>query len=199
MSLRTRIFIFVSIGIIILLAILVVVWNRSKKNPPSTPTSTVVDTVNDTSSFQVIDANNFDTTKISTSTRAIEQPKQFTSEEATEQSLKQLAKIFIERYGTYSTDNNFQNILDVQTLVTPSLWNTIKPNGVKNAGSFIGITTQAVTSEIVDKKPDALTIRVKTIRNEQKGTKINSLQQSVLVTLVKQNSSWLINAFSWEK
>jgi len=201
MPLRTRIFILVSVIVLLILGITIILVrrNQNKNNGDKTPTTTI-NTLNDTSSFDVIDANNFDPSKISggnPSTPSVPN-KTFTQGEATQNSVKQLAKIFAERYGSYSTDNNGQNVKEVKELVTPELWEKIKPNTGVKAVSFVGVSTQAIAVEINKWSESEALMKVKTIRTQEKNGKSSTLQQVGAVTLVKQGTNWLVSNFVWE-
>lgn len=126
-------------------------------------------------------------------------PKKFTPEQMNDQGLKQLAKVFVERYGTYSSDNNFLNLKEVKDLVTPGLWSSIKPTDSKRTGEFVGVTTEAFYAEIVKKSATDATINVQTIRNQTKNNKLSTLQQVAVVRMLKQGDAWLVDKVVWEK
>jgi hypothetical protein len=199
MSLRARLFIIVSLVAIVILAVSLILWNNARQKRLAGGGSSTSTSVNDTSSFKVIDANNFDIPSNPSTSAVSGGQVTLTPEQIADQSLEQLAKIFVERYGTYSSDNNFQNIKEVQDMVTPALWALIKPTDVKRSGGFVGVTTQAITSEFVKKNAGEVIVKVKTVRIEEKNNKISNLQQSGVVTLIKQGSGWLIDKIVWEK
>lgn len=198
MSLRTRIFIVASALIVVVLAVTLILWNntRQKGGKGNTTTST---SVNDTSGFKVIDANNFTTVTTPVVDERSVPRRQNSPEEASNQAILQLAKIFVERYGTYSSDNNFQNIKEVRELVTNALWTVIKPGDSKKPAGFVGVTTQAIMGEFVKKNASDAIVKVKTIRIEQRDGKVSNFQQVGVVTLVKQGQVWLVDKIVWEK
>jgi hypothetical protein len=107
--------------------------------------------------------------------------------------------LFVERYGTYSSDNNFLNLKEVKDLVTPGLWSSIKPTDSKRTGEFVGVTTEAFYAEIVKKSATDATINVQTIRNQTKNNKLSTLQQVAVVRMLKQGDAWLVDKVVWEK
>jgi hypothetical protein len=200
MTLRTRIFIIISIIVIFVLAIVLMFWSKFTQKQNNQTGTTTTRSVNDTSAYNVIDASNFRNTNttvqpVITSTV----PKKFTPEQMNDQGLKQLAKVFVERYGTYSSDNNFLNLKEVKDLVTPGLWSSIKPTDSKRTGEFVGVTTEAFYAEIVKKSATDATINVQTIRNQTKNNKLSTLQQVAVVRMLKQGDAWLVDKVVWEK
>lgn len=199
MSLRARLFIIVSLVAIVILAVSLILWNNARQKRLAGGGSSTSTSVNDTSSFKVIDANNFDVPSNPSTSVVGDEQIILTPEQRVDQNIEQFAKIFVERYGTYSSDNNFQNIKEVQDMVTPALWALIKPTDVKRSGGFVGVTTQAITSELVKKSTTEVTVKVRTMRIEEKNSKVSNLQQSGVVTLIKNGSGWLVDKIVWEK
>lgn len=199
MPLRTRIFIIVSIIVLVTLGISLLLINNARKKKNETPASPT-STLNDTSSFEVIDASNFDINKINPPVNTSQVPtKRYTEAEATQHSVVQLAKIFTERYGSYSTDNNSQNIIEVQELATSELWEKIKPaTGIKTAGGFKGVSTAAISTELSKWSENEAIVKVKTIRIQEVNRETSTTQQVANVSLVKQGNTWLVNSFAWE-
>ena len=193
MSLRARIFIILSIIILFILAVSIFLFVRGKqKNDLSSnaqPTST---TSNNNSSGQITQPG---ATVIPAGTPV----KPLTAEELEKNSVEQIAKIVVERYGTYSTDNEFQNILEVKTLVTPALWTKISAAmKTKNTNTtFFGITTKVASTQISDWSGDAATVVLKTVRTENKNGSIKNMYQDVTVGMKKIESVWLANTLTW--
>ncbi len=193
MSLRARIFIILSIIILFILAVSIFLFVRGKqKNDLSSnaqPTST---TSNNNSSGQITQPG---ATVIPAGTPV----KPLTAEELEKNSVEQIAKIVVERYGTYSTDNEFQNILEVKTLVTPALWTKISAAmKTKNTNTaFFGVTTKVASTQISDWSGDAATVVLKTVRTENKNGSIKNMYQDVTVGMKKIESVWLANTLTW--
>lgn len=202
MSLRARILIIITCGVLLILAVTVFLLRDrlfQKKLPANqTPTSSV-----DLSGFQVIDSSNFDSSNIATiptvgaATNTV--PAIYDSLAATKNGVKQLAKVFIERYGSYSTDNSGQNILEVRDLVTPELWGRLKSQiPTKKADQFLGVTTQVVQFDISSWSENQAEVKLQTQRTEEKNNATSILQQPATVGLIKQGNTWLINRYAWQ-
>lgn len=204
LSLRARLFIIISLIVLVILGISIFLIIRSKQPVGGeTATTTVVNggTVN------VIDSSNFNyNPNLTTPLAGGEVPqgtpiKPATSLEAEQNAVRQLAKIFVERYNSYSTDNNFQNIIDVKELVTPELWQTLSAKIGKTppVGSFVGVTTKVFTTELKDWGGKSAVVSLSTAISEEKNKVFSDRQQDLVVELVKTGDSWLVAKFQWGK
>ena len=189
MTLRTRIFIIVSLIILFILGVSLFLIYYSKKNSaPVEPGTAQTQTPGLPAPAD---------TQQQTPTTGAVVPKQ-SSEEAIKNAAKQAAKIFIERYGSYSTDNNYENIREVQILVTDSLWTKLSALiGKPTDGKFVGVTTQVRVSSFEDYNGTNATVKLQTVRSETKNGVVTNTQKDALVSLVWQNNAWLVSKFEW--
>ena len=199
LSLRARIFIVVSLVVLVVLGISVFLVVKSKKNAAGGGATTTPDNTN------VIDSTNFNyNPNIQTPVVGGQIPegatvKPATSLEIEQNAVRQLAKIFIERYSSYSTDSNYQNIVEVQGLVTDDLWKSLSAKiGKTPAGSFVGVTTKVFSSEIVDWSVKTATVSMSAAIIEEKNGNTSDRQAEVSVNLVKNGNNWLVDKFQWE-
>ncbi len=119
-----------------------------------------------------------------------------TAEEVERQAARQLAKTFVERYGSYSTHNDYANIKAVEELVTPAFWQTLGQRMTKpQAKEFYGVTTMAVSAEIIEwQDGQRAKVSVKTRRLEEKsGERTLSDFSATMVALVKEGDRWLVD------
>jgi len=119
--------------------------------------------------------------------------------EVEQNAVEQLAKIFVERYGTYSTDNEFQNIKESQTLVTKSLWSRISVgiNAKSTSQDFLGLTTKVMSTRLAIWEDARATVEIKTMRTEDKGGVVSTRYQNAAVGMVKEDGVWLANTLVW--
>jgi len=128
-------------------------------------------------------------------------PKVLTTLEAEKNAAKQIAKIFMERYGSYSTDNSFQNIREVQMLVSQNLWTKLSAM-IKNSSNnqaFVGVTSKAAMSDIKEWGEDTAKISVGVSKEEKRADKITTYFETYTVGMVKENGSWLVDSFTKEQ
>ena len=194
MSLRTRIFILVSLVVLLILGISLLLYFLPKKQAAMPGAS---------STPAVVDQSNFE--QLPTGQTATQVPsglpvKPQTSEEMIKNGVKALAKIFTERYGTYSSDNSFQNIRDVQELSSPDLWKVLnaKLSVPAAAGSFVGMTTQVLNTEITAWATDKAEITLKTLRTGEKAGTPSSTYQTAVVSMIKLGNDWLVDDLKWK-
>lgn len=197
LTLRARIFAISSVVILIILAIVIglIVWGKRQKNTP-TPGGTATTTVETPGTTS-------GTVSPGVSPEVLQGLKvQAPTTEAMEKNAaKQLAKVFIERYGSYSTDNDWQNIRDVEGLVTSDLWGELsKKLTGKNGSVFVGVTTKAIAATVTDwTKDKSATVNLQVNSIEERSGTQTTVQKSVTVNLEKVSGQWLVSAFSWNK
>lgn len=200
LSLRARLFVVISLFVLLILAVSIFLVLRSKNK--TTDTETILP---DGSSANIIDSSNFNyTPNIITPLAGGEVQsgtpvKPVTTLEAEQNAVRQYAKIFIERFNSYSSENNFQNIIEVRELVTADLWKTISARmNQAPSGSFVGVTTKVFTTELVKWSSSEAVVNMSASIREEKNGVFTDRQQSVVVDLIKENGNWLISKFKWE-
>ncbi len=191
MSLRARIFIIISIVVLLILgiSIFLIVRNKNKNTEPQTTAPQTNGTPQ----------SNGNQTVIGDQAPAGLPAKTATTLEAEKNGVSQLAKFFVERYGTYSSDNEFQNIKEVETFVTAALWSRISaPMNSKNTTQgFVGMTTKVISVELSAWSDTAATVELKTTRIEEKDGVVSTRYQNSTVEMVKQNGVWLADKLVW--
>lgn len=193
MSLRARIFIIISVLVLLILGISVFLVVRNKNKTVSPQTNTPAGT--DTGSNGQVGGQAQTGTQIPDGLPA----KTATPLEAEKNSVVQLAKVFVERYGTYSSDNNFQNIKEVEVFVTPALWTKISTpmNAKTTAQSFVGMTTKVVSMDLTSWAESKAAVELKTTRTEEKNGVVITRYQTATVGMIKAGSSWLADKLVW--
>jgi hypothetical protein len=194
-TLRSRIFIMISVVILLILGISVGLTVLFKKKAPATeqtPTTTP----------NTIDTQNFPAQITTPATKVPEglPVKQATTEEVQKNIAKQMARIFIERYATFSSDNNGDNIREVESIVTKELWAEIsKRLNVAPTGVFSGATTKVFAIDVTEFASGQAKVVMMTQRTITKGTTTEQKNENVNVWLVKSGDTWLVEKFEWVK
>ena len=115
---------------------------------------------------------------------------------------KQLAKIFTERFNTYSNQNDNVHIEEVESLVTESMYDWIETNKMKYSENYEGVTSQVLSTEVLefDEEKSVVLLGVKqNIQKEIEGVLDAETEiKDARVELVKENGSWLVDGFFWE-
>lgn len=189
-SLRTRIFILISVALLIILAISIFLMMRFGKDQPATE-------ITNTPAGSLPNATSPDTIPAGTSVSA---PgiRQLSPEEIEKNAAKQLAKIFIERYGTYSSDNESSNIKEVENLVVSALWSKLSAKiGQGASEEFMGMTTRVISTELQDWTGESARATLQVVRVEERNGVTNNLHQNAEVNLIKSGGNWLVENFKW--
>ncbi len=204
MTLRARIILIVGgsiLGIALIFGIVVLVQNSQKKGQQAatTPTGETAPTENAAPSLTT------DTGNGSTAPAPAPAPVAVNVEDSTKTTLTAIALPFIERYGSYSNQNNMENIADLVPFMTKEMqdWaaKTIKEAQSKPLPTIYQGTTTKVVAYTVTKASGAnAEITAKTQRIESTGTAANSktYNQDIIVTLVKEGGVWLVQAAVWQ-
>lgn len=119
------------------------------------------------------------------------------------QSAESLSRFFIERIGSYSNQNQFQNIEDVKPLMTARVqaWADGLKKQAASGGGYRGVTTKALALETVtwNAKQSAV-MRVSTQRQEERdGEAPRVYYQDAEVQLIYQGDTWLVDGIYWKE
>lgn len=114
-----------------------------------------------------------------------------------------VARIFVERFGSYSTDVDYANVTDVLPVVTDTLAARLQDIAEKarktGDGDYYGVSTNVIKITTNSTSDTAATVTVKTQREEAFGTPGNTTvrYQDIRVEFVKSGEDWLVNDFTW--
>ena len=123
--------------------------------------------------------------------------------------LERMASSFAERFGSFSNQSNYSNVLDLRMFMTEKMkaWaeNYVEKNKKNSVASdiYFGVTTKAVSSntETFDEDKGEAIILVKTRRREATGTTNNSSKiynQDILISFVKEDEAWKVDSAYWQ-
>ena len=200
MPLRTCLFIIISIIVLFVLVVSVSLLVVSKKKAVA---PAAVGESSAPAGANAVDSGNLGQLK---SLEAVAAPvnlpiKPSTELETEQNAAKQMAKIFVERYNTFSTDNNLQNIREVKELVTPALWKKISAR-LKNAVSaslYLAVTTEAISSSIVDWQDITAQVAIQARKTTRKNDATATAQETITVVMAKQGGNWLVDSYTTAK
>lgn len=119
-----------------------------------------------------------------------------------EQQLKTLARLFTERFGSYSTDARFQNLKELDYLYTPGMKASVAgiiSSSSQNIG-YYSVTTRALAAEILYRSEDSATVMVNTQRQEVfvLGGDAQLTYQTLRLQFNKINGQWKVDSAKWE-
>ncbi|MDO8626648.1 MAG: hypothetical protein Q7K39_04350 [Candidatus Magasanikbacteria bacterium] len=203
MSLRTRLFIVISLAVLVILGISIALLVRSKR-AAAPPALGITNTP--TAPANIIDSNTVEErlpalTNPPSLGVVTAPPAKQTTLEAEQSGVRQLAVIFVERYNSYSTDNKWQNIVEVKSLVTQKMWQRIgaKVGTPQPAGPFVGNTAEVFVSELTKWDPPTAVATLQVRNTLEKNGQITVTNQNIVVTLIKDSGDWLVDSYEVQK
>lgn len=195
MSFRAKIFLYGGIILVFLIGLILAIVLRSK---------TVVETSVDTN-VEVLVANQPANSVIN----LVPPPapvKPITQAEVKEASkitsVQTRVKNFVERFGSYSVEANFQNFEEIKPWATAEVatWLNDYPAQLKKqqVADFIGVTTRVLSQKIITSTETIASVQVSTQREETKTSGQSVTYKDMLVKLVLTNGEWLVDGAYWQ-
>jgi hypothetical protein len=170
---------------------------RKKAPTPSLPTTNVTPSANVNLESVALNVN-----------VATPSPPEVTNEEKLKTDLSRMAAAFAERFGSYSNQSNFENILDLKNFMTNQMqaWadDFIAKSRAERPDTSIywGVTTKALKTTILnfDETKGVAEILVSTQRREATGTTTNAriYYQDIAIKFVKENGVWKVDEAIWK-
>lgn len=127
--------------------------------------------------------------------------------EWTAEDLQKMGMAFAERLGSYSSDSNYANLLDLKLFMSPEMakWAdayVLKLQADRNKDSvYYGISSLAVSGEVTqfDSAKGTAKAIISTQRKEIKGTNTTNYNQKLSLEFLKINGEWKVDSASWLK
>ena len=123
--------------------------------------------------------------------------------EGPQEQLPQTAvRVFVERFGSFSSESDYINIDDILPMATASLQprlESVADQARGGNGTYYGISTKIITIEELSNDGSTAAYYITTQRQEAIDTPANTTirYQDIEVTLVKNGLNWLVNDFAW--
>jgi gamma-glutamylcysteine synthetase len=198
LSLRARIFIIISLAVLFILGVSIFLWVKSKDKTATNGNGSETVTTNG----GAVNQNAVKPVIVSNVTNL--QVQRVSDEETQKKAVQNLAKIFVERLNSYSSGSKFQNVRDVESMVTSNYWKQLSAKisasgGVISADNFFAISVLAYGSKLMSFDNDKATVEVQAKMSEEKGGAVNKKDVQAIVNLVKTNGEWLVDSFSWKQ
>lgn len=124
-----------------------------------------------------------------------------TAEEKEQAQLLKLAGSFVERYGSYSNQTDFENLSDLLPFMSRDLKNWAenfikeKRKSIAENQPYYGLTTKTLKKELVSFSDDLVKIKVSVQKSEMIGGDFNAkvFYEDYLVELIKEDEIWKID------
>ncbi|MDD5040018.1 MAG: hypothetical protein PHY34_02605 [Patescibacteria group bacterium] len=127
-------------------------------------------------------------------------PGQNTNADPEELTLVRLANFFTERYGSYSSEAKYQNILDLRPYMTATMQSVsedfIRVQLARGETAFASVFTKVVSTKDVEIAGTRANVVLSTQRAEQ-GTAKGTYYQDIELQFLKEGNSWLVDEATW--
>ncbi len=118
-------------------------------------------------------------------------------------SLTSVAKIFTERYGSYSNEANFANLSDVLPLMSVSFAEDTRQVIAASIApeEYYGVTSRVITVNIdsIDEDNGVAVVTLTAQREESVATtqNISVKFQDITLEMIQENGVWKVDSASW--
>ena len=113
------------------------------------------------------------------------------------------ARMFLERYGSYSNQSNFENLEDLYPFMTARLRaaeeaRVLKMRAALPAGAeYAGVSTKVVSVTLLRADSISAQVRAQTQRREQSANGQRTFYQAAELTLLKAGEAWKVDGVEW--
>lgn len=192
---RKRVGIFISVVFFLLLVVVVLVlaFLRNRSSSDTTPPST----------NQIGDIPTF-TQPVSEQPRTPLPPpppsEPVQVEASGERYARQVAKIFVERFQSYSSHNDNSHIQDVLPLATERMAAWIETQTINQTNEYQGITTRIISSRVdtyTENQSANVLIGVQQIIEDGNGQR--TAYKNGRIELVYSDNTWKVDGLYWDK
>lgn len=120
-----------------------------------------------------------------------------------EEITRALARSFTERYGSFSNQNEFENLERLMVYMTSKLRNEtqnfIDSQEGKDNSVYFGVTTSVISLNVDKMEEKRAVVLVATRRRESKeGSATTVSSETARVVMVKDSGEWLVDKFDWQ-
>ncbi|HBU06818.1 MAG TPA: hypothetical protein DEB09_01915 [Candidatus Magasanikbacteria bacterium] len=189
MDLRKKIFIIIGAILAFVLLIFLYFFFLSK---PSTPGNNEDALTNDKTG-----TNN--TNNIKYNSPGTNNTGEIIKEDPEKLSAKQTARTFVERFGSYSNQNDNEHIADAILLSTTEMVDWLETQKLDKSYDYSGMTTRVISMSVEKIDENSATVLVDTQQLKEIEMNKEIGQRSGRVELLKVNGDWKVDGFFWDK
>ena len=121
---------------------------------------------------------------------------------AREVAIKNRARDFVERFGSYSKDANYANLAELQPMITAPVakWLEQYPRTLKEKepAGFIGVSTFVIIQNITKSDATSAEVMVSAQREETTTAGVNRYYKDILVKMVLVGDMWKVSGAYWQ-
>jgi len=111
---------------------------------------------------------------------------------------KQLSRIFVERFASYSNQNDNANLETILPLSTDKMARWLKTQFKTDSTDYSGVTTKVIVSSVLDLTDSTAVVKIEAQQIISTVDTQEKLQRSGKVNLLKVNGEWKVDGFFWD-
>jgi len=115
-----------------------------------------------------------------------------------ENYIKQLARMFVERFGSYSNQNENTHIDDVLPLVTPQMQAYVETQRGELSEAYRGVTTKVIVNTLVSLDESSATVEVQVQETISTRDDTETNYRTGTVALVQVDGQWKVDGLFWQ-
>ena len=186
LDLRKRIFIGISVAVLVVLAIMLILLRPKQDGTGDTTGQEDVVFTDDTLTLPPVagDPNSFSPV--------------LTNENADERYVRQLAIDFVERFGSYSNQNRNSHIADILPLATDSMAGWIETQVQAYSDTYEGSTTKVIVSRVESFDEGIASVHIEAQQILESQTDSSRVYNKGTVELTNVAGTWKVSGLFWE-
>lgn len=116
-----------------------------------------------------------------------------------------VARSFVERLGSFSSESGYTNIDDVMVMASASLQSelrNLKTQALKSqSDAYYGVSTRVISLATESETATTATVKITTSRTESIGDPRSKAvrNQDISLSLVKDGNTWLVEDYAWSE
>ncbi len=177
--------------LVVLLVVIGVVWVMMRRSAKQ-PSVTDVKQITPTSTTEAVERETIQENLA----KKIEGKSE--AEISDQAAILKVARYFVERYGSFSSQARWQNLEDLREVVTDKLWQDFEDllNKDVSSSEYYSLSTKVLSLDVLSLTSDRAEVVASTQRREAKGGEENISYQKMKVNLVKIGGKWLVDDVS---
>ncbi|KKQ27998.1 MAG: hypothetical protein US42_C0003G0055 [Candidatus Magasanikbacteria bacterium GW2011_GWC2_37_14] len=112
---------------------------------------------------------------------------------------KQLSRIFVERFSSYSNQNDNLHISEVIPLCTETMVAWLKTQNLTSSLDYAGVTTRVIASNVSKITATSATVEIQVQQEIENKAGKQVVQKDGRVELLKVGNDWKIDGLYWQK
>jgi hypothetical protein len=112
--------------------------------------------------------------------------------------VKQISRQFVERFFTYSNQNENQHITDVFPIITSRMRDWVESKALEQSTEYSGVTSKVVSSKVSSFEETKAVVSVGIFQIVSFGNEIKKEDKNGRVELVQEDGIWKVDGFFWE-